>query len=170
MEEQTTVYQEIIPVFSDNIRKRMGKIFSQPEITEIRLRMNLPLLIRTLRREYFLSDEGELTEEETRGYVVTSEDMKITFQKISQYSLFAYKEEVREGFITLKGGHRIGLCGKSYLDGNGRRQLQQISSMNIRIARQRKGCCEAFFPYLTEDGCFYNTLLISPPEIGRAHV
>lgn len=167
MEEQTTVYQEIIPVFSDNIRRRIGKIFHPPEITEIRLRVNLPLLIRTLCREYFLSDEGKLTEEETKGYIVTPEDMKITFQKISQYSLFAYKEEVREGFITLNGGHRIGLCGKAYLDGNGQRQLQQISSMNIRIARQKKGCCEAFFPYLTEDGCFYNTLLISPPGAGK---
>ena len=200
--EKTELSREILHIFSDSIRKRIEGILCRPDLTEIRLRVNLPLMIRTLRREYYLTDEGELScaEEKTsresggvfgengdlprrpgnvfceagetpcgtgNAYIVTPEDIRIIFQKISQYSLFAYKEEMREGFITLKGGHRIGLCGKVYYDGEGKRQLQQISSMNIRIARQITGCCRTFFPYLTEDGCFFNTLLISPPGGGK---
>lgn len=200
--EKTELSREILHIFSDSIRKRIEGILCRPDLTEIRLRVNLPLIIRTLRREYYMTEEGELScgEEETsrksggvfgevgdlprrpgnvfceagetpcgtgNAYIVTPEDIRIIFQKISQYSLFAYKEEMREGFITLKGGHRIGLCGKVYYDGEGKRQLQQISSMNIRIARQITGCCRTFFPYLTEDGCFFNTLLISPPGGGK---
>lgn len=158
---------ELSHIFSDNIRKRMDEMLARPDLTEIRLRANLPMLIRTLRQEYFLTNAGKLSCEETDAYVVTPEDIRIIFQKVSQYSLFAYKEEVREGFITLRGGHRIGLCGKVYYDCEGKRQMQQISSMNVRIARQMLGCCDIFFPYLTEDGCFYNTLLISPPGGGK---
>ena len=161
--EKTELSREILHIFSDSIRKRIEGILCRPDLTEIRLRVNLPLMIRTLRREYYLTEEGELSCGTGNAYIVTPEDIRIIFQKISQYSLFAYKEEVREGFITLKGGHRIGLCGKVYYDGEGKRQLQQISSMNIRIARQITGCCRNFFPYLTEDGCFFNILLISPP-------
>ncbi|HIZ39633.1 MAG TPA: stage III sporulation protein AA [Candidatus Anaerobutyricum stercoris] len=165
--EKTELSREILHIFSDSIRKRIEGILCRPDLTEIRLRVNLPLMIRTLRREYYLTEEGELSCGTGNAYIVTPEDIRIIFQKISQYSLFAYKEEVREGFITLKGGHRIGLCGKVYYDGEGKRQLQQISSMNIRIARQITGCCRNFFPYLTEDGCFFNTLLISPPGGGK---
>lgn len=165
--EKAELSKELLHIFSDNIRNRIAGILSRPDLTEIRLRANLPILIRTLRREYYLTNRGELACEETDAYFVTPEDIRIIFQKISQYSLFAYKEEVREGFITLKGGHRVGLCGKVYYDGEGRRQMQQISSMNVRIARQIMGCCNSFFPYLTEDGCFYNTLLISPPGGGK---
>ena len=158
---------ELLHIFSDSIRKRMERVLQRPDLTEIRLRVYLPLTIRTLKKEYYLTEEGGLSCEETGAYRVTPEDIRLIFQKISQYSLFAYKEEVREGYITLKGGHRIGLCGKVYYDGEGRRQMQQISSMNIRIAREVIGCCCTFFPYLTEDGCFFNTLLISPPGGGK---
>ena len=111
----------------------MERVLSRPDLTEIRLRGNLPLIVRTLCREYYLSGQGGLTGKKEEAYRVTAEDLRILFQKISQYSLFAYKEEIREGFITLNGGHRIGLCGKVYYDGEGRRQLQQITSMNLRI-------------------------------------
>lgn len=158
---------EISYIFSDNVRKRIDRVLERQDLTEIRMRVNLPLMIRTFQKEYYLTGAGALSEEEEEAYWVTEEDIRILFQKVSQYSLFAYKEDVREGFITLKGGHRIGLCGKVYFDGEGRRQMQQISSMNIRIARQVIGCAQKFFPYLTEDGCFLNTLLISPPGGGK---
>ena len=159
--------QEIGHVFPDSIRKRMEEVLHRPDITEIRFRLNLPLLVRTLCREYYLSGQGRLTVEEKEAYRVTAEDLRILFQKISQYSLFAYKEEIREGFITLSGGHRIGLCGKVYYDGEGRRQLQQITSMNLRIARQLAGCASPFFAVLTSKHSFCNTLLISPPGGGK---
>ncbi|HIX72761.1 MAG TPA: stage III sporulation protein AA [Candidatus Anaerobutyricum stercoripullorum] len=159
--------RELLYIFSDSIRKRMERVLSRPDLTEIRLRGNLPLIVRTLCREYYLSGQGGLTGKKEEAYRVTAEDLRILFQKISQYSLFAYKEEIREGFITLNGGHRIGLCGKVYYDGEGRRQLQQITSMNLRIARQLTGCASPFFPALTEQHTFYNTLLISPPGGGK---
>lgn len=165
--EKKTLTEELLPVFSDKLQKRLSGALLRQDLTEIRIRMNLPLLVRTLDREYTLSQDGLLCRETEQPYVVSQEDIQMIFQKISQYSLFAYKEELREGFITIRGGHRIGLCGKIYYDGEGRRQLRQITSMNVRIARQMTGCSQVFFPYLTEDGSFYNTLLISPPGGGK---
>ncbi|MCD8018922.1 MAG: hypothetical protein LUF92_04860 [Clostridiales bacterium] len=144
--EQTTLSQDILIIFSDPLRKRMERILDRPDLSEIRIRAYLPLIIRTLRQEYFLTENGKLSTTDQDVYYVTPDDIRIIFQKISQYSLFAYKEEIQEGFITLKGGHRVGLCGKVYYDGEGRRQMQQISSMNLRIARQLIGCCSPFFP------------------------
>lgn len=162
-----TLTEELLPVFSDRLQRRLESVLLRQDLTELRLRTNLPLMVQTLDKEYVLSDDGQLNLEEITPYIVSPEDIQMIFQKISQYSLFAYKEELREGFITLRGGHRVGLCGKTYYDGDGRRQLRQITSMNVRIARQAEGCSKAFFPYLTEDGCFYNTLLISPPGGGK---
>ena len=89
--------RELLYIFSDSIRKRMERVLSRPDLTEIRLRGNLPLIVRTLRREYYLSGQGGLTGKKEEAYRVTPEDLRILFQKISQYSLFAYKEEIREG-------------------------------------------------------------------------
>ncbi|MDO5146766.1 MAG: stage III sporulation protein AA [Eubacteriales bacterium] len=159
--------EELLPVFSDRLQRKIERILLRNDLTEIRLRANLPLLIRTLDQEYFVTEEGRLVRSYDSPCLVQPEDIQMMFQKISQYSLFAYKEEIGEGFITIRGGHRIGLCGRMYRDGEKRRQIRQISSMNFRIARQVIGCSQPFFPYLTEDGCFLNTLLISPPGAGK---
>lgn len=164
---QHSISREIVYIFPDSIRHWMRKVLDQPDITEIRLRSCLPLIIRTLQQEFFLSKGGELSKTEADTYIISPQELKIIFQKISQYSVFAYKEELSEGFITLKGGHRIGLCGKIYYDSDGKRQLQHISSMNLRIAREVPGCSADFFPYLIEENSFCHTLLISPPGGGK---
>lgn len=165
--ENYDVSKEISYIFPDSIRKEMEAVLRRPDITEIRFRVGLPLMIRTINGEYFFRKDGQLTLKDDQIYVLTSEVMRVMFQKICQYSIFAFKEELREGFITLKGGHRVGLCGKIYYDAEGMRQIQQISSMNLRIARSHKGCSEKFFSYLTKNTEFLNTLLISPPGGGK---
>lgn len=161
------IYKEIANIFPDSIREGMKKILKRPNITEIRLRVGSSVMICTTYGDYFFQEDGELTVSDHEGYLMTPEIIKLIFQRICQYSVFAFKEELREGFITLKGGHRVGLCGKIYYDAEGKRQIQHISSMNIRIARQLQGCSEEVFPWLTRGKEFLNTLLISPPGGGK---
>lgn len=161
------ISNEIAYIFPDSIREEMKKILERPNITEIRLRVGSPLMIRTIYGDYYFQKNGELAVSDQYAYLMTSETMKLMFQRICQYSVFAFKEELREGFITLKGGHRVGLCGKIYFDADGKRQIQHISSMNLRIARQLRGCSEELFPHLVKKETFLNTLLISPPGGGK---
>lgn len=165
--EQKDISKDIVHIFPDSLRSRIGNIISRPDITEIRIRCNLPLMIQTLSGEFYVTKEGELSLKEGNTCVVSPDEIKIIFQKISQYSLFAYREEIKEGFITLRGGHRMGLCGKVYFDSDGKRQVKQITSMNLRIARQIYGCAEKIFPYLFSHNEFLHTLLISPPGVGK---
>ena len=76
---------------------------------------------------------------------------------MGNYSLYAFEEEVRRGFLTLKGGHRVGLAGQAVLESQreGVRQvktLKYISFLNVRIAHQKKGCAAGLLPFLCEDG------------------
>lgn len=167
MADTHTISKEIAFIFPESIRTNIQKILDRPDLTEIRLRVGAPLMIRTVSDEYFFRMDGTLDSVDRHGYCLTTEIMQQMFQRICQYSVFAYKEELREGFLTLKGGHRVGLCGKIYYDADGKRQLQNISSMNLRIARQLRGCSEAIFPWLTKNKEFLNTLLISPPGGGK---
>lgn len=154
-------------------------------LTEIRLRAGLPVCVSTLWGSFLVGKDGSLdlasysyNEEKENGrfsggcteneaLILSPEELRVIFERITQYSVFAYKEEIGEGFITLKGGHRAGLCGRYFVDKNGCGRLKNISSVNIRIAREVPGCAENIFPELFEGEEFCHTLLVSPPGMGK---
>lgn len=85
-----------------------------------------------------------------------------------QGSVYALEEELRNGYLTLPGGHRVGLVGKAVLEGGNIKTLKNISGFNIRIARAIPGVADKVIPYLiAEDGSIYSTLIISPPKAGK---
>ena len=86
---------------------------------------------------------------------------------ISEYSLYAYQEELRQGYITIEGGHRIGIAGETAKDGEGIAGIKYISFLNIRVAHEKKGCAEKILPYLKDEKSIYNTLLVSKPGAGK---
>lgn len=76
---------------------------------------------------------------------VLAEDIQESVAYICQYSLYAYEDELRQGFITIRGGHRIGVAGQTAVSDGQVRSISYVSSLNIRIAHQIKGCGEPFF-------------------------
>ncbi len=90
---------------------------------------------------------------------------------LTGYSLYALREEMRQGFFTIEGGHRVGLCGHvSYHGtdlGNRTDVLTQIGGLNIRVAREVKGCAKPLAPYLRNGEHIYNTLVFAPPGVGK---
>ena len=90
---------------------------------------------------------------------------------LTGYSLYALEEEMRQGFFTIEGGHRVGLCGHmSYHGtdaGNQADVLRDISGLNIRIAREMKGCAKKIVPYLRRGNSIFNTLIFAPPGEGK---
>ncbi len=86
---------------------------------------------------------------------------------ISNYSLYAFEEELKQGFITITGGHRVGIAGKAVLEENRIKSIKHISFINIRLSHQIKGCGEKVIPLLMEEGNCCHTLIISPPCCGK---
>ena len=86
---------------------------------------------------------------------------------ISSYSLYAYEDEMKRGFITMQGGHRIGVAGQVVMDGGKVLSLSNIYFLNIRVAREKRGCAKDIIPYLIHRNNIYNTLFVSPPGIGK---
>ncbi len=84
----------------------------------------------------------------------------------SGYSVYAFYEEIRQGFFTIVGGHRIGVAGKVVMDASGVQEVRHISFLNVRVSHQIIGCAEPVLPYLLQDGLCH-TLIISPPGCGK---
>ena len=91
-----------------------------------------------------------------------------TFQLISNYSIYAFQEEIKNGFITLRGGHRVGIGGKVLYGNMGIETIRNISSLNIRIAREKIGISNKIIQYILDfNNSIYNTLIVSPPQCGK---
>lgn len=123
-------------------------------LQEIRLRIGKPLTVLYKGKEKFLTK-------------VEQEDLRETLEYISNYSLYAYENELRQGFITIEGGHRVGMAGKVVLEEGKIKSLKYISSINIRVAHEVKGCADKIFPYITKERQICHTLIISPPRCGK---
>lgn len=136
-------------------------------LQEIRMRVGQPLLCLYEGREYFLSEKGKLRAGEKMGLIVSREELMETVSYVSRYSLYAFDEELKQGYITIPGGHRVGIAGKIVMDGERIRCVKYISFLNVRLSHERKGCADAVFPYLIQGNRFCHTLIISPPKCGK---
>ena len=160
--------EQLTRVFARSIRdilERAQVDFEQ--VQEIRLRVRGPLLMVSGGREYYLTGDGRLSGEMEQAHVVSREEIRETMEYISSHSLYAFEEEVRQGFLTIQGGHRVGIAGKTILDDGGIRSMKYISFINIRLSHQIRGCADPVMPYLYENGQVLHTLIISPPRCGK---
>ncbi|RHW41110.1 stage III sporulation protein AA [Neobacillus notoginsengisoli] len=123
-------------------------------VEEIRIRVNRPLEVTVRGAPIFLS------------YSPKPEDAVLFLQKISQYSIYAMDEELMRGYITVSGGHRVGLAGKVILEGGRVRAIRDVSSFNIRIAREKIGIALPLVSFIYQKN-WLHTLIIGPPQTGK---
>lgn len=86
---------------------------------------------------------------------------------ISGYSLYSYEREMSQGYITIEGGHRVGLSGQAIMENGKVKNLKYISSINVRMSHEILGCADELLPYITFHRRLYHTLLVSPPGCGK---
>ena len=166
--EKKQEQRELLRLFSANIRKILKNTdLLADDLQEIRLRTGAPLLVVAKDQEYFLTPDGALTGEWEKGYPVSPTDIRDTMDYIGSFSLYAYEDELRQGFLTVEGGHRIGIAGKTVIEGEKVKGISHISCINVRVAHEKKGCADRVMPYLWEDGRFLHTLIVSAPGCGK---
>ncbi|HHT84223.1 MAG: stage III sporulation protein AA [Bacillota bacterium] len=158
----SVLVQDIMPLYSGRIANALGHWISchprQAEtVQEIRLRTGLPLCIG-------LSDGDELLHD----LIVSRADIQKTLSLITDCSYYALEDEFRGGYITIPGGHRVGLSGQVIAPADGEHKLRHVSALCFRIAREVKGVAENTVPRLTlPDTGIASTLVISPPGCGK---
>ena len=138
------------------------------DVEEIRLRISKPAIVKVHGKECFLDAQGCFTDTETGAYRVSDKELLDILNQICHDSIYAYEDEVKQGFLTVPGGHRIGLAGQAVVEEDGRiRTMKHIASLNIRVSHEIKGVADKVLPFLFQNGAFQNTLIISPPGCGK---
>lgn len=159
---------DIIRLFAKPIRSILDKFEEDfDRIYEIRLRIGAPFQIIYEGRDYFLKANGGETFLARNAYMVTAEDVCETMEYIGNYSLYAFEDELRQGFLTVQGGHRVGIAGQVILEDGKVKGVSPITCVNVRISHQIIGCGDVLFPYLWDGGEFCHTLIISAPRCGK---
>jgi stage III sporulation protein AA len=163
------LWTDIAKWFGADVRTVLEKIraVSFHKVEEIRLRVGQPLMVRTAETDLFLDRTGGATSPE-KAYLVMRKDLVDALERMTQSSLYAAEEDLRQGFLTLPGGNRVGVTGEAVLAGGQIQTLKHVSALNLRIARDIKGNGLKILPLLLgTDGMFRHTLLISPPRAGK---
>ena len=119
MGEFNIIEQHICPAVAPRLAIILAKLphSLKQRITEIRLRTGLPLMIATGSSDNMVAEAGHLVQDNCQALIITQADLLKTLQIISRNSLYALENEVRSGFITIVGGHRVGLAGQALLEG-----------------------------------------------------
>ena len=140
----------------------------QQELREIRLRAGQPILVYLGGRELFLDETGCFTDNAERAKIADVAELEELLEHICHYSLYAFEDELKQGFLTVSGGHRVGVAGQAVAE-NGRniRAMKNITFLNIRIAHEVKGAADGVLPCIYRGENLKSTLIISPPGCGK---
>lgn len=163
--DKTDTIRNLFPREFHNMLSCLSDIMEQ--LQEIRLRVNCPCIFVVDRKERYPSREGGLSFDIKRGAVLKSEEMTAIFNHICNYSPYAYESQLKQGYLTVAGGHRVGIFGQVVMEGEKVALMKQVQFLHIRIVHEVRGVAKEILPYLYEKGRFLNTLIVSPPGAGK---
>lgn len=179
---QVTNKEMFFRVFPKEVREAlMAAVPDFHKLQEIRLRAGLPIYYTYNNVELVLEqaadrkqtmDPVRLVEDASThnpwpAWLATGTMLKEILTCLSNYSVYAVEQDLRQGFLTMPGGHRVGICGKLVWENGLPRSLREISSMNFRVAHSYPGCAETIVRQLGLRKMPGNVLLVSPPGCGK---
>ena len=144
--------------FPDNIKKALEENKEDTlNLEEIRIRNNKPIILKYN------------TFEKTVRYYPNQDEMMTILQLICENSIYSYQKQIAEGFVTLKGGHRVGLAGSCVIENGNVININYINGFNFRISRQIIGCSKLAIKFILDisKNQVKNTLIVSPPGAGK---
>ena len=128
--ERKNVLEYLPQKIASEIKNKVPDI---EQILEIRIRVNKPICVRTIKKEYVIDE-----------IKIENTDMNRIFNIITEFSTYAYENSIKKGFITVKGGHRIGICGEAVYENNEIKYINNVSYLNFRSAKEIIGCANDF--------------------------
>lgn len=151
--------EEILQVFPERLRLLLvHSVIDWNTLQEIHIRAGKNITFTVQGRKILPNQNGQ---------VVSRREFREILEYISNYSLYAFEEEIRKGFLTIPGGHRVGVAGR-VVTGDGKiKTIRNISFLNIRVSHEIPGCADRILPYLFEQDAFLSTLIVSPPGAGK---
>ncbi len=138
--------------------REIANKLDQENIEEIRIRANRNIILK-----YF--DREEITD-----FIPTQKDLLASLQIFCDNSIYSYQSQICNGFITIMGGHRIGITGNIAMKDGIVNNINYVSSLNIRIAKEILGVSDKIITEVLENGKINNTLIISPPGCGKTTI
>lgn len=135
-------------------------------LCELRLRVDSPAVVNILGDNYYLSD-SELSKESKNSIIISKGEIQSILQRISNNSMYTINDQLLEGYVTIDGGVRLGVCGEVVAIDGKLKTLKNISSLNFRFPHFLKNCSLNIYPYIVKNGIVKNTLIISPPGAGK---
>ena len=153
----------LVTVFPTSIRPRMRKI-NWDGLEEIRVRIGWPVELIYGNHNEWLGNYDSMIDRQCLDEMLNY---------ITGYSLYAMEEELKQGYITFSGGHRIGVTGHATYEALRDSKEPKITNiidiggLNIRIAHERKGCAEGIIPFLRKGDSIYNTIFFAAPGVGK---
>ncbi|SHE45839.1 stage III sporulation protein AA [Seinonella peptonophila] len=164
------INQQLVAIFPEVVRHvilslEKGK---QQQLEEVRLRQLRPIeLIFTDGVFYIKQDQRILSQSPIDAMIATPEICQRFLNLVSQHSLYTLEEELQKGYITISGGHRVGITGKAILQDGKVTHLRDITHFNIRVAREVKGAGQHFIPYIYNKDGLQNIMIVAPPQCGK---
>ena len=157
--------EEIIKYFPPNIAQILYNAINQnarikQEAQEIRIRVERPIIIKLRNLDVMIE------------YKINQSEILQILERICENSIYAYKRQICEGYITIKGGHRIGLTGSAVIENGEIINIKYVTSLNFRIARQILNCSNKILGQVLnlKEQTIFNTLIVSPPGKGKTTI
>ena len=148
--------EQILVLFHEKIRQDIeNSNLNFEKIQEIRVRVGKPIILIENGREHIVGTKSTLR------------DILDIVETACGYSGYAFEEEISKGYITIQGGHRIGIAGRAVMTAQGVQTIKHISALNIRIAHPITGCAEKWRYFLYKENRPCHVLVISPPGFGK---
>lgn len=151
-------FEKVFQCFPIEVQRQIGGLAPeiQEEINEIRVYRGKPVQLYAGKNQYSLKGS------------ITGGQIHSLLNNLMKFSYYAYEDDIAKGFITIDGGHRVGLCGKAVVEAGKVTMIRDISSLNIRYSREIIGCSDKIMPYVfDEEGNLCNLLIVSPPGCGK---
>lgn len=131
--------EQIFRILPERLKRMVDQVMMQEDldfeqVTEICIRVGKPVCVYLGGKEVRVN------------YTAGREELKEIVNYMSRYSPYAFEEEMRKGFLTIEGGHRVGMAGKAITEQDRVRNLRYVSSVHIRAAHEVKGCANKVFP------------------------
>lgn len=162
----TSSYDMVIGFLPDRLKRSLEKVSSdiRASASEIRLRAGKPISLTEGGEQLIISEHGGVSRSAHTGIIPTENELAAAFETVCRSSVHCFKREISLGFVTLKGGHRVGFCGTAVHGSDGSLGLNHISGMNYRIARQITGVADELVGYLPRSG---GMLIAGAPSSGK---